>query len=52
MTLCDHRHLLLGDGEIKRIGKRMGDPPYTEVGLRIDKEGFFDLLTNTLAAYP
>ncbi len=52
MTLCDHRHLLLGDGEIKRIGKRMGDPPYTEVGLRIDRERFFDLLTNTLAAYP
>ena len=52
MTLCDHRHLLLGEGEIKRIGRRMGPPPYTEVGLHIDRNRFFDLLVDTLALYP
>ncbi|MCB9149944.1 MAG: nucleoside hydrolase [Caldilineaceae bacterium] len=52
MTVCDHRHLRgIGD-EIKSIGKRKGEAPNAEVGLRIDAERFFDLLIGTIGMYP
>ncbi len=52
MTVCDHRHLLGIGEEIVAIGTRKGEPPNAEVALRIDKTGFFNLLTETLAQYP
>lgn len=52
MTVCDHRHLLGIGEDIKAIGVRQGEPPNAEVALRIDKDGFFKLLTETLAQYP
>lgn len=52
MTVCDHRHLLGIGEDIKAIGKRKGEPPNAEVALHIDKAGFFNLLTETLALYP
>ena len=52
MTVCDHRHLRgIGD-EIKSIGKRKGETPNAEVGLRIDAERFFNLLIGTIGMYP
>lgn len=52
MTVCDHRHLRGIGEEIKVVGKRKGEPPNAEVGLRIDADRFFDLLIDTLAQYP
>jgi pyrimidine-specific ribonucleoside hydrolase len=52
MTVCDHRHLRGIGEDIKTVGKRKGELPNAEVGLRIDVEGFFDLLIDTLAQYP
>lgn len=52
MTVCDHRHLRGIGNEIKAIGKRKGEEPNAEVGLRIDTPRFFDLLIDTLAMYP
>ena len=52
MTVCDHRHLRGIGNEIRAIGKRKGQEPNAEVGLRIDVERFFDLLIDTVGMYP
>ncbi|MEZ4707102.1 MAG: nucleoside hydrolase [Caldilineaceae bacterium] len=52
MTVCDHRHLRGIGNEIKPIGKRKGQEPNAEVGLRIDVARFFDLLIGTIGMYP
>jgi len=53
MTVCDYRHLQ-GTGQDIVAGESIsqGEPPNAEVGLHIDKDRFFDLLTDTIAMYP
>lgn len=53
MTVCDYRHLQGTGQDIVAVeGIRLGEPPNAEVGLRIDKDRFFDLLIDTIAMYP
>ena len=56
MTVCDYRCLIGSDPgeEITEVVSPVpqGLPPNVNVGLRLDSDGFFDLLTNTLAMYP
>ena len=53
MTVCDYRHLQdSGNGVFRTIAQRKGEPPYAEVGLKIDRDRFFNLLIDTLATYP
>jgi pyrimidine-specific ribonucleoside hydrolase len=53
MTVCDYRHLQgTGQDIVAGSGIHRGEPPNAEVGLKIDKERFFDLLIDTLAQYP
>ena len=53
MTVCDYRHLhWTGGNEFITIGEPKGPQPFTEVGLYIDRDRFFDLLVDTLARYP
>ncbi|MET4781007.1 nucleoside hydrolase [Glaciihabitans sp. UYNi722] len=51
MTVCDYRH---ATGESELGGKNAvlrGEPANCDVAIGIDVEGFFDLLTDTLAMY-
>jgi pyrimidine-specific ribonucleoside hydrolase len=56
MTVCDYRCLIGSDpgeeitGEISQV--RQGLQPNVNVGLRLDSDGFFELLTSTLKLYP
>ena len=53
MTVCDYRHLhWTGGNEFLTVGEPKGTLPFTEVGLYIDRDRFFDLLVKTLAGYP
>ncbi|MGQ0572358.1 MAG: nucleoside hydrolase [Armatimonadota bacterium] len=53
MTVCDYRHLRGAvSEEMPGQSVHRGAPPNAEVGLHIDKQRFFDLLTDTLATYP
>jgi pyrimidine-specific ribonucleoside hydrolase len=53
MTVCDYRHLLDMHLDIVGVeGIRKGSPVNAEVGLRLDTVRFFDLLMDTLGAYP
>jgi inosine-uridine nucleoside N-ribohydrolase len=53
MTVCDYRHLQdSGNADFRTIAQRKGAPPYTDVGLKINRDRFFDLLIETLATYP
>ncbi|MDR7543115.1 MAG: nucleoside hydrolase [Armatimonadota bacterium] len=53
MTVCDWR---FEQGTSDRLrgyaGIQAGEPPNAEVGMRLDRERFFDLLITTLASYP
>ncbi len=52
MTVCDYRHLHPdGENRFRRIAEPKGAVPLTEVGIRIDRAGFFDLLIETLFRY-
>jgi pyrimidine-specific ribonucleoside hydrolase len=56
MTVCDYRCLIGSDpgeeitGEVSPV--RQGLQPNVNVGLRLDSDGFFELLTSTLKMYP
>jgi inosine-uridine nucleoside N-ribohydrolase len=51
MTVCDYRHAI-GDTELGgKDAVLRGEPANVDVAVAIDVEGFFDLLTDTLALY-
>lgn len=53
MTVCDTRYLRMDGTVIDGMQSiRRGEPPNAEVGLRLDVPRFFDLLIETLSAYP
>ncbi len=53
MTVCDYRHIRGSGADIPLSeGVHRGEPPNAEVGMRLDKERFFQLLYDTLAMYP
>ncbi|MDR2552972.1 MAG: nucleoside hydrolase [Treponema sp.] len=56
MTVCDYRHTR-GSDPLRDIchepsAAPLGEKPNAEVGVELDREGFFRLLFDTLAGYP